>query len=55
MLKYIGYYAELPINLPKEVEERIVDGMLKTGVSQSESKKVKGLQYKSIPLCKLLY
>ena len=36
VLKYIGYYAELPINLPKEIEERIVNGMLKTGVNQSE-------------------
>lgn len=34
MLKYIGYYAELPINLPKEMEDKIVASMQEKGVSQ---------------------
>ena len=42
VLKYVGYYAELPIHLPKEMEDRIVTGMHETSVSQSEW--VKGRQ-----------
>ena len=34
VLKYIGYYAELPINLSKEIEDNIVAGMQETSVSQ---------------------
>ena len=34
VLKYIGYYAELPIDLPKEMEDKIVAQMQETSVGQ---------------------
>ena len=34
MLKYIGYYAELPINLPKNMEERVIAGMREKSCDQ---------------------
>ena len=36
VLKYIGYYAELPINLPKDLEDRIVAEMQGANVGQGE-------------------
>ena len=37
VLKYVGYYAELPLNLPKEIETSIVAGMQEESCSQSKS------------------
>lgn len=34
MLKYIGYYAELPLGLPKKMEEQIIADMQRTPLSK---------------------
>jgi len=34
VLKYIGYYAELPLGLPKKMEDQIIADMQKTPVSK---------------------
>ena len=34
MLKYIGYYAELPLGLPKSMEDQIIQDMQKENLSQ---------------------
>ena len=37
VLKYIGYYAEIPLCLPRSIEDRIVSNMQQNSVSQGES------------------
>ena len=46
VMKYIGYYAELPINLPGIIEDKIATGMkldtCKQGEGKCRGKLVKG-------------
>ena len=34
VLKYIGYYAELPLGLPKKMEDQIIADLQKTPLSK---------------------
>ena len=53
MLKYIGYYAELPVGLPKAIEDQIVQDVQTTPFNQGDNKLYKCVNLRRI--IELLY